>query len=77
MNKVMLFIGIFILMIALVFLITTGDMRNARYILAAGGIYLVSSYSYKQYPKTSKVLLIIFSVIFILAMAMVLVAKLS
>ena len=77
MNKAMFFIGIFILLIALVFLFTTRDMRNARYIFAAGGIYLLFSYSYKQYPKTTKVLLIIFSVIFALAMAMVLMAKLS
>jgi len=76
MNKVMLLIGIFILLIALVFLITTGDMRNARYIFAAGGIYLIFSYSYKQYPKTSKVLFVIFLIIFILAMGMTLFAKL-
>ena len=73
----MFFIGIFVLLIALVFLLYTGDMANARYIIAAGVIYLVFSYSYKQYPKISKILLIIFSIIFILAMTMVLVAKFS
>jgi hypothetical protein len=73
----MFFIGIFVLLIALVFLLSTGDMANARYIFAAGVIYLVFSYSYKQYPKISKILLIIFSIIFILAMTMVLVAIFS
>jgi hypothetical protein len=77
MNKIMFIIGIFILLIALVFLLSTGDMANARYIFAAGVIYMVFSYFYKQYPKISKVLLIIFTVIFILAMAMVLGAKFS
>lgn len=77
MNRAMFVIGVFILLIALAFLLITGDMSNARFIFAAGGIYLVFSYSYKKYPKISKILLIIFSVIFVLAMAMVVAAKVS
>lgn len=77
MNKTLFVIGIFILLIALAYLLTTGDMGNARFIFAAGGIYLAFSYTSKQYPNISKILLIIFSVIFVLAMAMVLVSKLS
>lgn len=75
MNKSMFIIGVFILLIALAFLLITGDMSNARFIFAAGGIYLVFSYSYNKYPKISKILLIIFSVIFILAIAMAIAAN--
>jgi len=75
MNKSMFVIGVFILLIALAFLLITGDMSNARFIFASGGIYLVFLYSYKKYPKISKILLIIFSVIFILAIAMAIAAN--
>ena len=77
MNKAMFVIGIFILLIALVFLLITGDMGNVHFIFAAGRAYLVFSYSYKKYPKISKILLIIFSVVFVLAMALVIVARFS
>lgn len=75
MNKILLVMGIFILVIGLAYLLITGDMSNGKFIFAAGGIYIAFAYAYQQYPKISKILLIIFSIIIILAMVMVLAAR--
>lgn len=72
MNKILLVMGIFILVIGLAYLLITGDMSNGKFIFAAGGIYIAFAYAYQQY---SKILLIIFSIIIILAMVMVLAAR--
>jgi len=67
--------GIFILVIALAYLLITGDMSSGKFIFAAGGIYIGFAYAYQKYPKISKILLIIFTIFFVLAMAMVVAAR--
>lgn len=74
-SRALLIMGIFIFCMGFVYFLMTGDMSNARFAMAAGGVYIAFSYGVKEYPKISRILFIIFSVIFGLAIVMFVVAN--
>ena len=70
-------IGGLILLAFVIFFIQSGDWKSSRYILAAGIAFVVAGYESKINPKFAWILLIIFLIIFGLALLPVLINMFS